>query len=98
MKNFKQGQKVVFKENGYAPRFDSFCVLPQENKTVVIKGPCPMCPDCGHWIIEGYEKDKLGQPQVLSEECLFPIEEQKLPLMKFTEILKKEESQILIDN
>lgn len=78
MKNFKQGQKVVFStyrlrtpRDFFEASFPRF-ILPKENEVVTI-----LCNGDGpnFWVLEEYKRNKLGIFQAIDERLLFPIEE-----------------------
>lgn len=70
MKNFKPGQKVVFKWiDCVNPDFN----YPKDNETITIKGRSIKYSNC--WYIEEYPTGKFGVRQSFTECCLFPLEE-----------------------
>lgn len=96
MKNFKPNQFVVFRRNASCTQDHPAFKWPKDGEVVKLNGACLAIDN--HWFVYGYDKSLEDHTQSFHEDCLFPLKSESFPLMKFTEILKKEQKDVLIEN
>jgi hypothetical protein len=71
MKNFRIGQKVVYRQCGELSNAACLCVLPKDNEVVTIARKCWLYPDS--WDLVEYPVGIDGLAQSFPGAWLFPL-------------------------